>query len=132
MRRHPDLTDYAWAGMAIFAVGVAAGILLFNQATRFRKGEVQRIAGRSSRPAKTRNGKRGGRLSRYTEKTKGKVSQEALQAVDPDTAACSNSENADRSSSKNASSRKIQADADQRKRRLGQCDQRHGPGRAGR
>ncbi|MCK6540910.1 MAG: HEAT repeat domain-containing protein [Anaerolineales bacterium] len=101
-------TDYTWAGMAIFAVGIAAGILLFNQATRFRKGEVQRIAGEIQQTCQNEGLAKEEVVESLYGKTKGKVSQEVLQAVDPDTAALLKLRERGQEFFKNASSRKIQ------------------------
>jgi len=95
------------------------------------KAKSRELRGRSSRPAKTRNGKRGGRLSRYTERPKARLARKRFKPLTGYRRVLKTRERGQEFFKKRVLP-EDPADADQRKRRLGQCDQRHGPGRAGR
>lgn len=102
------LTDYAWVGISLFIAGTVAGIVMFNRASKFRKEAVQRLGGEIQQTCQSDGLVKEEVVETLYEKTKGKVSQEVLQVVDPDTAAILNLRTRGQDFFKTASSQKIQ------------------------
>ncbi len=101
------LGDYAWIGLAPLVAGIAGGIVLLNRASKFRKEAVQRLAGEIQQTCQSEELAREEVVEALFEKTKGKVSEEVLKAVDPDTVALLSIRGRGEEFFKRASSQKI-------------------------
>lgn len=80
------LGDYAWIGL-VFLAGIAVGVVLLNQASKFQERAVQRLAGEIQQTCRSEELAKEEVVKALSEKAKGKVSEEVLKAVDPDTVA---------------------------------------------
>jgi len=84
------LGDYAWIGLLLLAAGIVGGIVFFNRASRFRREAGQRLAGEIQQTCQSEGLAKEKVVAALSEKTRGKVREEVLRAVDPDTVALLN------------------------------------------
>jgi HEAT repeat protein len=81
------LGDYAWIGLLLLATGVVGGVVLLSRASKLRKEAIQRFTGEIPQVCQGEGLAKEEVVEILSEKTMGKVSEEILKAVDPDTVA---------------------------------------------
>jgi len=83
-------SEYAWIGLLIFVAGIFFGIVLIKKTSKFRKLAVQKLSEEIQQESKNERLEKEDVVETLFEKTKGKVSQEVLRTVSPDTFALLN------------------------------------------
>jgi len=101
------LGDYAWIGLLLLVAGIVGGVVLFNRASKFRKETVQRLVGEIQQTCQSEGLAKEKIVEVLSEKGKGKVREEVLKAVDPDTVALLNIRTRGEKFFKRATSQKI-------------------------
>ena len=100
--------DYIWIGFLFLVAGIAGCVVLCHQAGKLRKEAVQRLTGNIQNTCQSEGLAKEEVVEALFEKTKGKVSDEVLKAIDADTVALLNIRAQGEDFFKNASSQEIE------------------------